>query len=192
MSDLDFTGFAQRKPLKDIMQIPPKVESVYSLTQHVWEGASDQERQQSKKKNQVRLDTLEEFFLDPVRNYMHRILECVASGTGQGFWVQAEFGVGKSHLMAATSVIAVGLKPAWDKVAEREDAEGKAGPGARLDNQWRAKIENKRIFPIVFSLEGVGGGQQKRLEDFILEEAQSTFALREEKPLAIFTTPSQP
>jgi len=63
------------------------VESVYSLTQHVWAGASDDERQQSKKENKVRLETLDEFFIDPVRSYLNRIFEQIALGEGQGFWV---------------------------------------------------------------------------------------------------------
>jgi len=186
MSKFDFTGFDNRKCLKDILKIPPRVESVYSLTQHVWAGNNDSERQKSKKQNQTRLETLEEFFIDPVRNYLHRILESIADGKGQGFWVQAEFGVGKSHLLASTAILAVGGRPAWDKVKEREDEEKKAGPGARLDAIWRDRIQSKKIFPIVFSLEGCGGGLERKLEDFILEEAQSTFGLRLGKPLAIY------
>lgn len=186
MSKLDFSGFANRKPLKDIVKVPDRVQSVYSLTQHVWAGESDAERRESKKKNRVRLETLDEFFIDPVRAYLNRIFEKVADGEGQGFWVQAEFGVGKSHLMAATAVLAVGGPPAWDRVQERENEEKKAGPGARLDALWRKKIEGKKVFPIVFSLEGCGGSREKKLEDFILEEAQNTFALREGKPLAVF------
>src|SRR5262245_40500801 len=100
MSPLDFTGFANRKPLKDILEVPPRVQSVYSLTQHVWAGESDAERLESKKKNRVRLETLDEFYIDPVRSYLNRIFEKIADGEGQGFWVQAEFGVGKSHLIA--------------------------------------------------------------------------------------------
>lgn len=186
MSQLNLSGFANRKALKDIVAVPKSVQSVYSLTQHVWAGESDAERQESKKKNRVRLETLDEFFLDPVRAYLNRIFEKIADGEGQGFWVQAEFGVGKSHLLAATAVLAVGSSAAWERVKEREDAEKKAGPGARLDALWRKKIEGKRIFPIVFSLEGSGGAHEKKLEDFILEEAQTTFSLREEKPLAVY------
>jgi hypothetical protein len=186
MSKLDFTGFADRKPLSGILEIPKKVQSVYSLTQHVWAGENEEERRESKKQNRVRLETLDELLIDPVRSYLHRILEKVAAKEGQGYWVQAEFGVGKSHLLAAGSIVVVGGQRAWDHVKEREDAEGKAGPGARLDTLWRKKLEVKKIFPIVFSLEGVGGAQQSKLEDFILEEAQRTFALREGKPLAVY------
>lgn len=186
MSHLDFTGFANRKPLKDIVKVPDRVQSVYSLTQHVWAGESDAERRESKKKNRVRLETLDEFFIDPVRAYLNRIFEKIAADEGQGFWVQAEFGVGKSHLLAATAVLAVGGPAAWDRVGEREKAEKRAGPGARLDALWRKKIEGKKVFPIVFSLEGCGGSREKKLEDFILDEAQATFALREGKPLAVY------
>jgi hypothetical protein len=186
MAQAKLDPYSQRKPLRNLLSVPDRVQSVYSLTQHVWAGESDAERRQSKKDNRVRLETLDEFFLDPVRGYLSRIFERIAEGEGQGFWVQAEFGVGKSHLLAATAVMAVGGSSAWDKVREREDWEGKAGPGARLDALWRKKVEGKRLFPVVFSLEGVGGGREKRLEDFILEEAQSTFGLREGKPLAVY------
>jgi hypothetical protein len=185
MIPMDFTGFANRKPLGSILEIPKKVQSVYSLTQHVWEGESEEQRLESKKHNRPRLDTLNEFLIDPVRNYLDRILEQVAEGKGQGFWLQAEFGVGKSHLLAVTSILAVGGASAWDKIKNREDEEGR-GPGARLDSLWRKKIEKKRIFPVVFSLEGVGGEAALKLEDFILEEAQKTFALREGKPMAVY------
>jgi len=183
---LDFTGFAQRKPLSAILEIPQRVQSVYSLTQHVWAGASEDERLESKKNNRARLETLDEFLIGPVRRYLHLILEKVADGAGQGYWLQAEFGVGKSHLLAVAAILAVGGPAAWERLKHREDEEGKAGPGDRLDTVWRKHVEPKKIFPIVFSLEGVGGGQQLRLEDFILEEAQRTFALREGKPLAIY------
>jgi hypothetical protein len=186
MPQLKLDAYANRKPLKELLKVPPRVQSVYSLTQHVWAGESDGERQKSKKSNKVRLETLDEFFLDPVRGYLSRIFERIAANEGQGFWVQAEFGVGKSHLLAATAVMSIGGATAWDKVKQREDAEGKAGPGARLDSLWRKKLEKRKLFPIVFSLEGFGGGHQMRLEDFILEEAQATFALREGKPLAVY------
>ena len=186
MTQMNLNAFAARKPLGQIVRVPERVQSVYSLTQHVWAGDSDAERDKAKKENRVRLETLDEFFLDPVRAYLNRIFEKIADGEGQGFWVQAEFGVGKSHLLAATAVLAVGGPDAWERLKEREDQEKKAGPGARLDALWRKKIETKKIFPIVFSLEGCGGGQEKKLEDFVLDEAQALFGLREGKPLAVY------
>ncbi|HPQ15038.1 MAG TPA: hypothetical protein PLP04_07415, partial [Bryobacteraceae bacterium] len=149
--------FEDRKPLGEILEIPPRVQSVYSLTQHVWAGENEEQRRESKKKNRVRLETLDEFFVDPVRGYLNRIFERVAENEGQGWWLQAEFGVGKSHLLAVTAILAIGGEPAWEHIKKREDEEKKAGPGARVDTLWRKRIEKRKIFPIVFSLEGVGG-----------------------------------
>lgn len=182
----DLPLFDDRKPLGEILEIPKRVQSVYSLTQHIWAGENEEQRRESKQKNRVRLETLGEFLVDPVRGYLNRIFERVAGNEGQGWWLQAEFGVGKSHLLAATSILAIGGEAAWEHIKKREDEEKKAGPGARLDSLWRKKIEKRKVFPIVFSLEGVGGTEQSRLEDFILEEAQMTFALREGKPLAVY------
>jgi hypothetical protein len=182
----DLPLFDDRKPLGEILEIPKRVQSVYSLTQHIWAGENEEQRRASKKQNRVRLETLDEFLIDPVRGYLNRIFERVAGNEGQGWWLQAEFGVGKSHLLAATSILAIGGEAAWEHIKKREDEEKKAGPGARLDSLWRQKIEKRKVFPIVFSLEGVGGTEQSRLEDFILDEAQKTFALREGKPLAVY------
>lgn len=182
----DLPLFDDRKPLGEILEIPKRVQSVYSLTQHIWAGENEEQRRESKRKNRVRLETLDEFLIDPVRGYLNRIFERVAANEGQGWWLQAEFGVGKSHLLAVTSILAIGGDAAWEHIKKREDEEKKAGPGARLDSLWRKEIEKRKIFPIVFSLEGVGGTEQSRLEDFILDEAQKTFALREGKPLAVY------
>ena len=134
MSQLDLTGFSNRKPLSDILEIPKKVQSVYSLTQHVWAGESDDERRDARKKGKVRLGTLEEFLIDPVRSYLNSILGKIADNEGQGFWLQAEFGVGKSHLLASTAILALGGPDAWNRAKEREDEEKKAGPGAEIAN----------------------------------------------------------
>jgi hypothetical protein len=186
MSQPKLSEFAARHSLQRFLRIPERVQSVYSLTQHVWAGDSDAERRRAKKENRVRIETLDEFYVDPVRSYLDRIFERIAANEGQGFWVQAEFGVGKSHLLAATAVLAVGGPPSWERIEQREDEDKKAGPGARIDALWRKKIEKRRLFPIVFSLEGAGGTDDKGLEDFILEEAADTFGLRAGKPLAIY------
>ena len=138
------------------------------------------------RRGKVRLETLDEFLIDPVRSYLNSILSKIADNEGQGFWLQAEFGVGKSHLLASTAILALGGPDAWNRAKEREDEEKKAGPGARIDSLWRKKIEKRKLFPVVFSLEGVGGTQQKKLEDFILDAAQEMFGLREGKPLAVY------
>ncbi len=53
-------------------------------------------------------------FTDTIRQYFTQILESVATGAGQGFWVQAEYGAGKTHLLATLSVLLAGGEDAWD------------------------------------------------------------------------------
>jgi len=36
-----------------------------------------------------------------LRSHFKRVFECVVHRQGQGFWVQAEYGAGKTHLLAA-------------------------------------------------------------------------------------------
>lgn len=174
-----------RKPLGEIIFVPPKVTSVYSLVQHVWAGDNEDERRQAKKENQLRLETLREFYFEPVRNYLNRFLETIASDEGQGFWLQAEFGVGKSHMLAVEAILALGGPEVWEVVRAKEDETPALGPGRRLDNLWADKILRRRIFPIIFSLEGTGGTENAKLEDFILKEAQDVFELRTHRPLPV-------
>ena len=47
---------------------------------------------------------------------------------GQGYWIQAEFGSGKSHLLSCLAALALGSKDAWEIV---RDKEAKAGRGKR-------------------------------------------------------------
>jgi len=44
MSQLKLDAYANRKPLKALLKVPERVQSVCSLTQHIWTGESDDER----------------------------------------------------------------------------------------------------------------------------------------------------
>jgi hypothetical protein len=176
--------FTLRKPLAQILDVPEKVTSVYSMVQHIWEGDDEESHEKSRKNNVARVATVEEYYLDPVRSYLESFLGYVADGEGQGYWMLAHFGVGKSHLMAVEAILAVGGAKAWEIVKRKEDEIKNLGPAARLD-RFRAKITAKKIFPVIFTLEGKGGGQQKRLSDFVLEEARRMFELRTGRPLAV-------
>lgn len=177
--------FEVRKPISDIISVPPKVTSVYSLVQHVWDGDNEDEHRQSKKTSRLRLETLQEFYIEPVRSYLDRFLEMIAVGEGQGFWLQAEFGVGKSHMLAVEAILAMGGTEVWELVRTKEDEVPYLGPGRRLDSLWADKVSRKRIFPIIFSLEGRGGTEDNKLEDFILLEAQEVYELRTNRPLPV-------
>ncbi|MDD2709256.1 MAG: hypothetical protein PHV34_14815 [Verrucomicrobiae bacterium] len=177
--------FSQRKPLAQILDVPGTVTSVYSMVQHIWDGDTDESRRESRKNDKPRLATVEEYFLDPVRSFLDRFLQDVADGEGQGYWLLAHFGVGKSHLMAVESILAIGGNNVWDIVKRKEDETKGLGPAARLD-RFRGNIAKKKIFPIIFTLEGKGGaGSSNRLVDFVLAEAQTVYEERTNKPLAV-------
>jgi hypothetical protein len=61
---------------------------------------------------------------------------------GQGYWIQAEFGSGKSHLLCFLSALAVGRKEAWDIVKKKEDAAGR-GKRESLYRFWEDGLESK-------------------------------------------------
>jgi len=182
--------FSQRKPLTQILDVPATVTSVYSMVQHIWAGDTDEARRESRKKDNPRLATVEEYFLDPVRSYLERFLQDVADGEGQGYWLLAHFGVGKSHLMAVESILALGGDDVWDIVKRKEDEIKGLGPAARLD-RFRNKIAKKKVFPVIFTLEGKGGaGSDNRLVDFVLAEAQVVYEERTGKLEHVYDEPT--
>ena len=176
--------FTQRNPLTQILDVPTAVTSVYSMVQHIWDGDDEKSHRESRKLNRARVTTLEEFFIDPVRSYLDRFLADVADGEGQGYWMLAHFGVGKSHLMAVEAILTIGGEQVWNIVKKKEDGVKGLGPAVRLD-RFRNRIAKKKIFPIIFTLEGKGGGHEKKLSDFILDEARNVYEDRTGKPLAI-------
>jgi hypothetical protein len=80
---------------------------------------------------------------------------------GQGYWIQGEFGSGKSHLLSFIGALALGSKQAWEIVGEKEK---KAGRGKResLYRFWEEGLEGKSgkgkkgIFVIVKKFVGTG------------------------------------
>lgn len=175
-----------RKTLGEICTVPDKIISVYSLEKHVWaESNSDAAR----KARKPELKTIQEFQIDPVRPFLTDILRNIAAPysverrdnpIGQGYWIQAEFGSGKSHVLSFVSALALGNKQAWDIVAEKEK---KAGRGKResLHRFWEEGIEaksgkgTKGVFVVVKTLVGTGSGtvglsdEGRRLSEYILD-----------------------
>ena len=97
--------FTTRKNLAEICTVPEKIISVYSLEKHVW---ADSNSEASRKARKSELQTIEEFQIDPVRPFLTDIPRNMAAPwkrerkdnpVGQGYWIQAEFGSGKSHLL---------------------------------------------------------------------------------------------
>ena len=81
-------------------------------------------------------------FTESIRRHFGELLECVARGEGQGFWVQAEYGAGKTHFLATLACLLAGDDTLWEQV--RDDAIRPYGP----------RLGATRLFPVVFSLRG--------------------------------------
>lgn len=177
-----------RKSLDQICTIPDKIISVYSLEKHVWAESHSSE---AFKGRSPELKTIEEFQIDPVRHFLNDIFRNMAAPyrpenrenpIGQGYWIQAEFGSGKSHLLCFLASLALGSKKSWDIVRDKET---KADRGKResLYRFWEEGLEakstkSKGIFVIVKTLVGSGGGTVgyddtgKRLTQYILDAAK--------------------
>ena len=126
--------FTVRKGLDEICTTPDRIISVYSLEQHVWANSNNDTDRKARKPE---LQTIEEFQINPVRPFLNDILRNMAAPyklerrdnpIGQGYWIQAEFGSGKSHLLCFLSALALGNRQAWEMIREKEQ---KAGRGKR-------------------------------------------------------------
>lgn len=197
--------FLARKGLDEICIVPDKIISVYSLEKHVW---ADSNSDAARKSRQPELQTVREFQIDPVRPFLNDVLRQIAAPwkpgsrdnpVGQGYWIQAEFGSGKSHLLSCLSALALGDKDAWEIVREKET---KAGRGKRdsLFRFWEDGLESKSgkgkrgVFVIVKTLVGAGGGtiglneKGQRLSEYILDAAKEQLQAELGKNLSLYPT----
>ena len=81
-------------------------------------------------------------FTDSIRGHFEEILEHVARGEGQGFWIQAEYGAGKTHFLATLACLLAGNDALWEQV--RDDT----------IRPYRTRLRGTRLFPVVISLRG--------------------------------------
>jgi len=195
--------FTARKSLNEICTVPDKIISVYSLEKHVW---ADSNSLEARNKRKPELQTIEEFQIDPVRPFLNDILRNMAAPhkperrdnpIGQGYWIQAEFGSGKSHVLSFIAALALGDKQAWDIIAEKEK---KAGRGKRdsLYRFWEEGLEaksdkgKKGIFVIVKTLVGTGSGavgitdQGRHMSEYILDSAKEQLQYETGKNVSLY------
>lgn len=196
--------FTVRKSLDQICAVPDKIISVYSLEQHVWAESNSADARKSRRPD---LKTIEEFQIDPVRPFLNDILRNIAAPyhrdrkenpIGQGYWIQAEFGSGKSHLLSFLSAVTLGDEKCWQII---QDKEKKAGRGKResLFRFWEDGLEKKSkgkgskgIFVIVKTLVGTGGGaagissKGRKLTEYILEAAREQLLAESGKSVSLF------
>lgn len=101
-------------------------------------------------------------FTGAIRRHFEEILESVVRGRGQGFWVQAEYGAGKTHfLVVLSALLSGGDGRLWDLVSD-DDVRA-----------YHRRLGTQRLFPIVVSLRGEGSADPflgRSLLDVLLEE----------------------
>ena len=192
-----------RESLGSICRVPDSIISVYVLEKHIWENGNDDEAIRARKPE---LRTIDEFQIDPVRPFLNDILRSMAAPykpgrgatpIGQGYWIQAEFGSGKSHLLCFLASLAVGSEEAWEKVRKKEEKSGR-GKRESLSQFWDDGLKQKctggkkGIFIISQTLVGVGGGtvghdtKGRALTDYIIDAAKNQLQKETGKNISLY------
>ena len=112
----------------------------------------------------------EYLFTVALRAHTKRVLDCVVNGKGQGFWVQAEYGAGKTHFLGTLVDLCVWQEErVWDHLRDEE-----------LRKDYTAALSKKKWFPVAFSLRGMGqagdGDSLMRVFEEEIRESIKAFA----------------
>lgn len=192
----------KRKSLDEILKHPEKIISVYSVESHIW---ADNGSDECRRERIPQIQTVEEFLVNPVRSFLNDILKLMAApyqpdrrdlNIGQGYWIQADFGSGKSHLLSFLGALAIGGDTLWELIKEKESKEG-LGKRESLyefyENGLKRKNETtKGIMVAVKTLVGSGSGTiglenaDKSLTDHILDTVSEQFKVETGKSLPIY------
>ncbi|MGP0070194.1 MAG: hypothetical protein ACLQGP_42170, partial [Isosphaeraceae bacterium] len=150
--------------------------------------------------------TVRDFLIDPVRSLLNDVLRQLAmpynpsdktNPIGQGWWVQAEFGSGKSHLLSCLGALALGDKNVWDVVLDLE-TKNKKGKRESIYNFYenglarKSSGKSKGIFVAVKTLVGQGGGTigvtdtGRKLTEYILHAVQDQYHAETGKTISVY------
>ena len=112
----------------------------------------------------------EYLFTPSLRSHCKRIFDCVVNGKGQGFWVQAEYGAGKTHFLGVLVNLLVwrDLK-VWEALSDAE-----------LKSEYTGALSKGKWFPVAFQLRGMGqsgdGDSLMRVFEEQIRESLKAFA----------------
>lgn len=198
--------FAVRKSLKEICTVPDKIISVYTLEQHIWADSGETTNNTARALRIPERQTVDEFQINPVRSFLNDIFRLMSAPyrperrdeqIGQGYWIQAEFGSGKSHLLCFLAALALGDENTWELVREKE-AKAERGRRESLYQFWEEGLKTKSsngkkgIFVIARTLVGTGGGtvgkagDTQRLVNYILDAAREQLILELGKNISLY------
>jgi len=202
MSKAKTASMFQRKSLDKITEIPNDLISVYVVEDHIWaDKGSDSARQT----RQAETRTINEFLINPVRPFLNDIFRQISAPydperkdnpIGQGYWIQAEFGSGKSHLVSFVGALALGDKTAWEIIRDKEK-DANLGRRESLYNFYenglaKKSADSKGVFVAVKTLVGQGGNsigiEDKSLIDYTLDAVADQFYRETGQSLPLYPT----
>ena len=193
----------RRKSLDEITRVPDDIISVYVVENHIWAGEGSEE---ARRERRASTRTVEEFLITPVRPFLNDIFRQMAAPyergrrdnpVGQGYWIQAEFGSGKSHLLSFIGALALGGQAEWEIVRQKEQKEG-LGKRESLYGFYEGgiakKSEGKGVLVAVKTLVGQGGGAigvqeaGRPLTQYVLDAVAAQFFLENGRSLPLYPT----
>ena len=202
MSNAQPASMFQRKSLNQITTIPDDLISVYVVEEHIW---ADHGANEAKQKRQAETRTVNEFLIGPVRPFLNDIFRQLSAPynperkdnpIGQGYWIQSEFGSGKSHLVSFVGALALGGEAEWEIIRNKE-REAEMGRRESLYNFYENGLakksqESKGIFVVVKTLVGQGGQSHgiidKSLTDYTLDAVADQFYRETGQSLPLYPT----
>jgi len=121
------------RELGKIIAVKPEPETTPSLTDII---------QQEKA-----VRTVSDYLFTPaLQAHFRRIFDCVVNRKGQGFWVQAEYGAGKTHFLGTLVDLLVWRDlGVWKNLRDEE-----------LKTDYSGALAKGKWFPVAFSLRGMG------------------------------------
>lgn len=191
----------KRKTMDQVISVPDEIIDVYVVEDHIWANKGD-----GRKSRKPELKTVSEFLIDPVRNIIEQVFRQLsapydpsnkANTIGQGWWIQAEFGSGKSHLLSFMGALALGDEECWEIVRQKEQDAGK-GKRESIYQFWENGLKKKStgkskgVFVVVKTLVGQGGGtigmndSGRSMTEYILDAVHAQYQLENGKPISLY------
>ena len=145
------------RPLNRIITVKPEPQTTPSLAQAITRAKA--------------CETVSDYHFTPsLRAHFQRVFECIVHRKGQGFWVQAEYGAGKTHFLGTLIDLLI-----WDDAAVWD-----AVRDAEIKSDYAAALAKVKIFPVAFSLRGMGESSDSdslmRIFEEQIGESIQTFA----------------
>jgi hypothetical protein len=196
----------KRLTLDQLCEVPDTIIDVYVVERHIWQGGTVDGEAESKRRRRAEPRTVKDFLIDPVRPLLNDVLRQLAAPydpssksnpIGQGWWIQAEFGSGKSHLLSFIGAAALGDKAVWETISELE-TKNKKGKRESLYQFYESGLakkstgKSKGIFVAVKTLVGQGSGTigvtdtGRKLTEYILDAVQDQYQAETGKSISVY------